>query len=222
MVPPRIMNVIELSKTPSVVNQFMAEIRDEKIQKDRLRFRENIKRIGFALAYEMSKSMTYHLRLVNTPLAVAEVPVPSTKPVVASILRAGVPLHVGVLEVFDGADNAFISAYRDVDEDHSFEVKVEYMASPDLTGRHVILCDPMLATGQSMVLAYEALLTKGQPKRIDFLSVIASREGVDYVQKHLQGLGDLYVAAIDDEMNEKKYIVPGLGDAGDLAFGEKL
>lgn len=216
------MNVIELSKTPSVVNQFMAEIRDEKIQKDRLRFRENIKRIGFALAYEMSKSMTYHLRLVNTPLAVAEVPVPSTKPVVASILRAGVPLHVGVLEVFDGADNAFISAYRDVDEDHSFEVKVEYMASPDLTGRHVILCDPMLATGQSMVLAYEALLTKGQPKRIDFLSVIASREGVDYVQKHLQGLGDLYVAAIDDEMNEKKYIVPGLGDAGDLAFGEKL
>ena len=117
------MNVIELSKTPSVVNQFMAEIRDEKIQKDRLRFRENIKRIGFALAYEMSKSMTYHLRLVNTPLAVAEVPVPSTKPVVASILRAGVPLHVGVLEVFDGADNAFISAYRDVDEDHNFEVK---------------------------------------------------------------------------------------------------
>ena len=216
------MNVIELSKTPSVVNQFMAEIRDEKIQKDRLRFRENIKRIGFALAYEMSKSMTYHLRLVNTPLAVAEVPVPSTKPVVASILRAGVPLHVGVLEVFDGADNAFISAYRDVDEDHNFEVKVEYMASPDLTDRHVILCDPMLATGQSMVLAYEALLTKGQPKRVDFLSVIASREGVDYVQEHLQGLGDLYVAAIDEEMNEKKYIVPGLGDAGDLAFGEKL
>jgi len=216
------MNVIELSKTPSVVNQFMAEIRDEKIQKDRLRFRENIKRIGFALAYEMSKSMTYHLRLVNTPLAVAEVPVPSTKPVVASILRAGVPLHVGVLEVFDGADNAFISAYRDVDEDHNFEVKVEYMASPDLTDRHVILCDPMLATGQSMVLAYEALLTKGQPKRVDFLSVIASREGVDYVQEHLQGLGDLYVAAIDEEMNENKYIVPGLGDAGDLAFGEKL
>lgn len=216
------MNVIELSKTPSVVNQFMAEIRDEKIQKDRLRFRENIKRIGFALAYEMSKSMTYHLRLVNTPLAVAEVPVPSTKPVVASILRAGVPLHVGVLEVFDGADNAFISAYRDVDEDHNFEVKVEYMASPDLTDRHVILCDPMLATGQSMVLAYEALLTKGQPKRVDFLSVIASREGVEYVQEHLQGLGDLYVAAIDEEMNEKKYIVPGLGDAGDLAFGEKL
>ena len=222
MVSTLIMNVFDLSSTPSIVNQYMAEIRDDKIQRDRFRFRENIKRIGFALAYELSKSFTYNLRLVNTPIAVAEVPVPSVNPVVASILRAGVPLHIGVLDVFDGADNAFISAYRDVEEDHSFEVKIEYMASPDLTDRHVILCDPMLATGQSMVLAYEALLSRGRPKRVDCLSVIASSEGVEYVQKHLKGIGDLYVAAIDPDMNAKKYIVPGLGDAGDLAFGTKL
>ena len=216
------MNVIDLGAQPSIVNQYMAEIRDEGIQRDRMRFRKNIERIGVHLAYELSKNCKYHLRLVHTPLGVSEVPVPNEQPVVASILRAGVPLHNGVLEVFDKADNAYISAYREVKEDHSFEVVVEYLACPNLADRHVILCDPMLATGRSMVLAYEALLSRGKPKRVDCLAVIASREGVDFVTKELKGLGSLYVAAIDEEMNDKKYIVPGLGDAGDLAFGPKL
>lgn len=216
------MKIIDLGAQPSIVNQYMSEIRDERIQQDRMRFRKNIERIGQHLAYELSKTMNYHLRLVHTPLGVSEVPVPNEQPVVASILRAGVPLHIGVLEVFDQADNAYISAYRNVHEDHSFEVVVEYLACPDLTDRHVIICDPMLATGQSMVLAFEALLQRGTPKRVDCVSVIASREGVDYVSDKLKDKGTLFVAAIDEEMNAKKYIVPGLGDAGDLAFGPKL
>lgn len=216
------MKVVNLSDQPSVVNSYMAEIRDEKIQQDRMRFRRNLERIGVHLAYELSKNCKYHMKLVNTPLGVSEVPVPNEQPVVASILRAGVPLHNGVIQVFDHADNAYISAYREVKDDHTFEIVVEYLACPDLTDRHVILCDPMLATGRSMALAYEALLTKGKPKRVDCISVIASQEGVDYVTENMEGVGTLYVAAIDEEMNSKKYIVPGLGDAGDLAFGPKL
>ncbi|MCE2495567.1 MAG: uracil phosphoribosyltransferase [Flavobacteriales bacterium] len=216
------MKIVDLSAQPTIVNQYMAEIRDQGIQQDRMRFRRNIERIGIHLAYELSKDCSYSSQSVQTPLGVSEVSVPREQPVVASILRAGVPLHSGVLEVFDRADNAYISAYREVHADHSFKVVVEYLACPDLTDRHVILCDPMLATGRSMVLAYEALLTKVKPKRVDCLSVIASREGVEYVSREMKGLGTLYVAAVDEEMNDKKYIVPGLGDAGDLAFGPKL
>jgi uracil phosphoribosyltransferase len=215
-------NVHDLSLQQTVLNQFMAEIRDAKVQKDSLRFRRNLERVGEILAYEISKTLAYDSRLVSTPLADSECQVLAEQPVLATILRAGLPLHRGFLNIFDHAENTFISAYRiHHEDDDAFDVEVEYLASPDLDGKTVILCDPMLATGSSMVLAYKALLERGVPRHIHVATVIASWQGVRFVQEHLPGDTTVWAGAIDDELTPRAYIVPGLGDAGDLAYGSK-
>jgi uracil phosphoribosyltransferase len=211
-----------LGASNSIFNQFIAEIRDVDVQKDSMRFRRNIERMGEIFAYEISKKMNYELREVNTPLGIANVSVPKEQQVVATILRAGLPLHQGVLNYFDKAQNAFISAYRRHHKDGSFDIQVEYLASPDLNGKFLILCDPMLASGSSMVLTYQALLRRGIPAHTHIVSVIASSEGLEYVKKHLPENVTLWIGAIDEELTAQSYIVPGLGDAGDLAFGEKI
>jgi len=210
-----------LSEQHSVVNRFISELRDVNVQDDRYRFRRNLERIGEIAAYEISKTMDYASRDITTPLGVAPMEVHVDEPVVATILRAGLPLHQGVLNYFDQADNAFISAYRKHHKDGSFEISLEYVAAPSLDGRVVILTDPMLATGQSMVMTYKAMLEKGKPAHTHVVSVIASRLGVEYVKKHLSENITLWIGAIDEELTAQSYIVPGLGDAGDLAYGEK-
>lgn len=215
------MKIVDFSKTNTVVNKFIAELRDVNIQNDRMRFRKNIERIGQVMAYEISKELDYETEDITSPLGVAEVSLPQNPLVVGTILRAGLPLQEGVLEVFDDADNAFVSAYRKTDDDMNFDIHVEYISSPRLDGKTLILCDPMLATGGSMQLAYEALLTKGTPERLFVCSVIASREALEYLEEKLPEDTTLYVAAVDEFLNQHKYIVPGLGDAGDLCFGEK-
>jgi len=215
------MEVINLSEQNSIFNTYLSEIRDEQIQKDPMRFRENIRRMGMLLGYEVSRRMEFINRSVVTPLGVAEVPGLVEQPVVASILRAGVPLHLGVLDLFDRADNAFISAYRKTNPDHSFDIEVEYLASPSLENRTLLLCDPMLATGRSMVLCYDAMKDRGTPKHTHLISLIGSEEGVEHVREEIGEDVTLWIGAIDEELNAKSYIVPGLGDAGDLAFGQK-
>lgn len=219
------MKVINFAETNSVINQYVAEIRDVNIQQERLRFRRNIERIGELMAYEMSKELTYSVKQVQTPLGVAQVSTPDDEPVVATVFRAGLPLHQGFLNVFDRAGNAFVSAYRYYKdkECRELDVHIEYIASPDLTGKTLLLVDPMLATGESMELAWKAFLSKGTPKRLLIASVIASRQGVEHLQQIFPGDEvRLWCAAIDPELNERSYIVPGLGDAGDLAYGGKL
>lgn len=215
------MKVVDFSKSNSVVNKFIAELRDVNVQNDRMRFRKNIERIGQMMAYEISKKLHYEEQDVTTPLGIAECNVPSDQIVVAAILRAALPLHQGVLEVFDDAENAFVSAYRKYDQDYNFDIHIEYIASPTLDGKVLLLCDPMLATGGSMQLAYEALLTKGTPEKLHVLSVIASQEALEYLENNLPEDATVWVAAVDNYLDQHKYIVPGLGDAGDLAFGEK-
>lgn len=215
------MKVVDFSKSNSVVNKYIAELRDVTIQNDRMRFRKNIERIGQVMAYEISKDMAYETIDVTTPLGVAEANVPSEKVVVAAILRAGLPLHQGVTDVFDDADNAFVSAYRKYDEDYNFDIHIEYIASPTLDGKTLIICDPMLATGGSMQLAYEALLTKGTPAKVIVASVIASQQALEYLEETMPADTCVWVGAVDSYLDQHKYIVPGLGDAGDLAFGEK-
>ena len=210
-----------LSHQHSVVNRFIGEIRDAMIQKDRLRFRRNMERIGEIAAYEISKKFHYENREVITPLGIANVMLPSSEPVLATILRAGLPLHQGLLNYFDNADNAFISAYRRHHKDGSFDIRLEYVSAPDLTNRTLILADPMLATGQSMVMTYKAIIEKGRPMHTHIVSALASVQGIEFVKKNLpQGIS-LWVGAVDEELTAQAYIVPGLGDAGDLAFGEK-
>ncbi|MDO3389777.1 MULTISPECIES: uracil phosphoribosyltransferase [Bacteroides] len=219
------MKVIDFAETNSVINQYVAEIRDVDIQKERLRFRRNIERIGELMAYEMSKELTYSVKQVQTPLGVAQVSTPDDELVVATVFRAGLPLHQGFLNVFDRAGNAFVSAYRYYKdkECRELDVHIEYIASPNLTGKTLLLVDPMLATGESMELAWKAFLSKGTPKRLLIASVIASRQGVEHLQQVFPNDDvALWCAAIDPELNERSYIVPGLGDAGDLAYGEKL
>lgn len=212
-----------LSEQSSVFNQYIAEIRDQNIQQDRIRFRRNMERMGEIFAYEISKTLEYKRVITSTILGEAETPVLAEQPVVGTILRAGLPLHNGLLNIFDGAQNAFVSAYRRHHKDNSFDIHVEYLSTPALDGKTLILCDPMLATGSSMVLSYKALLAKGTPKHTHIVSVIASREGVDYLKKHLPGNNyTLWIGAVDEELTAHAYIVPGLGDAGDLAYGEKL
>ncbi|MFZ9942440.1 MAG: uracil phosphoribosyltransferase [Bacteroidia bacterium] len=211
-----------LSEQNSLVSRFIAELRDVNIQNDRARFRRNLERIGEIAAYEISKQMPYHLQDFTTPLGVAPMQVPAEQPVVATILRAGLPLHQGILNYFDQADNAFISAYRKHHKDGSFEISLEYVAAPSLDGRIVILTDPMLATGQSMVMTYKAMLERGVPAHTHVVSVIASNQGVEYVKKHLSTNITLWVGAVDEELTAQSYIVPGLGDAGDLAYGDKI
>ena len=212
-----------LGESNSLLNQFIAEIRDEIVQKDSLRFRRNLERVGEIFAYEISKKLHYKTKEVTTPLGVAKIPMLEQQPVLATILRAGLPLHQGLLNYFDKAENCFISAYRKYDPNGEFHIEFEYIASPLLDDKVVIMSDPMLATGSSMEIAYHALLEKGEPKHIHLVSVIASRQGIDHVLKMLPHEQiTLWIGAIDPEMTPKSYIVPGLGDAGDLAFGEKI
>lgn len=217
------MRIVDFSKTNTVVNKFISELRDVNIQTDRMRFRRNIERIGEIMAYEISKELTYHEEDITSPLGIAEANVPSDTIVVSAILRAGLPLHQGVINIFDDAENAFVSAYRryDADTDFNFDISIEYISAPSLDGKVLIICDPMLATGSSMQLAYEALLAKGTPTKVFICSVIASCEALDYLNENLPEEAMLYVAAVDDMLDQHMYIVPGLGDAGNLAFGEK-
>jgi uracil phosphoribosyltransferase len=217
------MEIKILGNQNSVIDQYLGEIRDIDIQKDPLRFRENIQRIGEVFAFEIGKTLTYELREITTPLGLAKVPLLVQQPVLATILRAGLPMHQGMLRIFDKAENTFISAYRKYHEDHSFDIEFEYMSSPSLDDKVVILSDPMLASGMSMEIGYRALLSKGKPSHIHLVSIIASRQGVDYVTAKITDPDvTLWLGAVDPEMTSTSYIVPGLGDAGDLAYGAKI
>lgn len=216
------MKTINFSQQNTILNQYLAEIRDVKIQGDSLRFRRNIERIGEIMAYEISRDFPYQPINIQTPLAQATENVPAIRPVIATILRAGLPLHQGFINYFDRAENAFVSAYRKYINNDNFDIHIEYIASPRLDGKTLILVDPMLATGGSMELAYKALLTKGEPAHIHIASIIASRQAVEHVQKVFPAdKTSIWCAAIDPELNDHSYIVPGLGDAGDLCYGEK-
>lgn len=219
------MTIINLSEQQTIVNQYMAELRDKKYQQNRMLFRNNIERIGQCMAYEISKKLEYKTKTITTPLGAIDIPLPKSDIIVATVLRAGLPFHHGFLHVFDHADNAFVSAYRMYTNREHTEVGIhtEYLATPSVKGKTLIIADPMLATGGSMAAAYEALLKTGTPKQIHIASVIATQEGIDVV---CEAIGDrdatIWCAAIDPGMNEHKYIVPGFGDAGDLCYGEKL
>ena len=216
------MEIINLGKQNSVFNHFVSELRDVNIQKDAMRFRRNIERIGEIFAYEISKKMTYENNEITTPLGISSESLMIEKPVLATVLRAGLPLHQGLLNYFDSSENCFISAFRKHKRGVDFEIKIEYMSSPDLEGKTVILCDPMLASGSSMVLAVEAILSKGKPKHIHVVVTIASSDGIQYFKENLPFINcTLWLGSEDKEMTAQSYIVPGLGDAGDLAFGEK-
>ncbi len=210
-----------LSTGNSLLHHFVAELRDVEIQNDRMRFRRNLERIGEIAAYEISKTMNYENTDVTTPLGIATVPLLQSQPVLGTILRAGLPLHQGLLNYFDQADNAFISAYRRHHKDGSFDIHLQYLSSPPIAGRILILSDPMLATGQSLVETYKAMLESGQPAHTHVVAAIASRQGIEYVKANLPDDLTIWVAAVDEELTAQSYIVPGLGDAGDLAFGEK-
>lgn len=215
--------VMELVKQNSVASHFLAELRDESVQKDPLRFRRNLERVGEVLALELSRTLDYVDHEVTTPLGVARIKRIAEQPVLATILRAGLPLHQGLLNYFDRADNAFVSAYRKHRKgEDGFDIEVEYLSSPSLHDRTLVICDPMLASGQSMVLVYKALLRLGKPKALHVVSAIASAEGMEYVKLHLPPGTRFWIGAIDEEMTAQAYIVPGLGDAGDLAYGAKL
>jgi len=217
------MEIINLGQQNSIFNHFIREIRDVNIQKDSMRFRRNIERIGEVFAYEISKKMEYENQEITTPLGISTESLMIEKPVLATILRAGLPLHQGLLNYFDRSDNCFISAFRKHKKGGDFEIKIEYMSSPNLDGKTVILCDPMLASGSSMVLAMKALLAKGKPKHIHVVAIIASAEGVQYLKENTPFRHcTLWLGAQDAEMTSQSYIVPGLGDAGDLAYGQKM
>lgn len=214
--------VINIGDQNSLFNQFISEIRNVDVQNDSMRFRRNIERMGEIFAYEISKTMNFESNLITTPLGQCDISLLDSEPVIATVLRAGLPLHQGLLNYFDKADNAFVSAYRMHIPPDDFEVKVEYISSPDLTGRTLILCDPMVASGQSMVLSYDALIEAyGKPKHIHIVSIIASAEGMHYVRNNVKDNVTIWTGAIDSEMTAQAYIVPGLGDAGDLAYGKK-
>lgn len=219
------MQVINFSETNSILNQYLAEIRDVDYQQNRLLFRNNIMRVGEMMAYEISKTLDYEMKDVTTPLGVSRVSVPADKIILATIFRAGLPFHNGFLNVFDHAGNAFVSAYREYTDSKHTEVgiHVEYLATPSIDGKTLIIADPMLATGGSMELGYRAFLTKGTPKRIHIACVIATPDGINHIKKTLpDDKTTIWCGAIDPGMNEHKYIVPGFGDAGDLCYGSKL
>lgn len=216
------MTVHNLESNNSVLNNFIAEIRNLSIQKDSMRFRRNIERIGEILGYELSKDLNYSFKNVVSPLGVKKISVCQSDLVLCSILRAGLPLHQGLLNYFDNIENAFISAYRQHTTDDDFEIIVEYLASPSLDQKVLILADPMLATGSSLVAVYETLKKLGNIKQIHIVSVIAAKEGIRYIKNFFPENTHLWVATVDDKLDKRGYIVPGLGDAGDLAFGTKL
>lgn len=217
------MKVINLGETNSILNHFINEIRDQSIQKDQMRFRRNLERIGEIFAYEISKKLKFKPHQVHTPLGIAESNIMDNEIVLATILRAGLPLHEGLLHYFDKAQNAFVAAYRKYGKDNKFDIQIEYASSPSIEGKILILADPMLATGSSVVLTYHRLAAEGEPLHTHIVCPIASAYGVEYLSKHLSHKKTtLWVAAIDEELTNKSYIVPGLGDAGDLAYGSKL
>lgn len=213
-----------LNKQNTILNKFLAEMRDKTIQQDSMRFRRNMERVAEIMAYEISKRLNYKTRMVETPLGIAAVEEISDKVVIATILRAGLPFHQGFLNYFDDADNGFVSAYRKSRPDGSFVVDVEYVSTSSLKGKTLILVDPMLATGTSLMLVYDALVRRaGEPEHTHFAAAFASEQGVDYVLKHTSPEKcTLWCAAVDEELTSKSYIVPGIGDAGDLAYGVKL
>ena len=214
-------SIINFQDSNSIYNTFLSQLRDKKVQLDSMRFRRNLERLGEITAMEISKTLNYSDRDISTPLGVSNMNLIDEPIVLATILRAGLPLHQGLLNYFDQAENCFISAYRKHTSPDEFDVEIEYMSSPDLEGKTILLNDPMLASGRSMVLAYKALLQRGTPKKIHVVSVIASQQGVDLVRNNLPSNSTIWVGAIDPEMTKESYIVPGLGDAGDLAFGSK-
>lgn len=217
------MQIHYISSENSILNHFLGQIRNVNVQHDPMRFRRNIERIGEIMAYEMSKVLDYREIAIQTPLAVKHTTALADKIVLCSILRAGLPLHLGFLNYFDDAENGFVSAFRHhAHNDDSFDIVVEYQAIPEIGGKNLLLVDPMLATGQSMVAVYNRLMQRGTPKEIHIAVVIAAPEGIAYLEKQLPANCHLWVAALDEKLNEKNYIVPGLGDAGDLAYGNKL
>lgn len=218
------MEIIDFSKSNSIFNQYMSELRDKNHQRNRLLFRHNIKRIGEMMAYELSKTLEYKPKTVTTPLGTLDIYLPKEDMVIATVLRAGLPFHEGFLSVFDHADNAFVSAYRMYTNREHTEVGVhtEYLAAPSAKGKTLVIVDPMLATGGSMAASIEALVKTGKPKKIHIACVIAVPEGLDVIRKVLPDDATIWCAAIDPGMNEQKYIVPGFGDCGDLCYGEKL
>lgn len=213
--------VINLSNEHSLVSNWIAEIRDMDIQKDRMRFRRNLERIGEIAAYEISKILPSVVKEVQTPLGIATGKMLEEQPVLATILRAGLPLHQGLLNYFDKADNAFVSAYRKHDGEGSFEISLEYLSSPEIEGRILIISDPMLATGSSLIKTIQYLREEGEPKSIHIVVAIACTVGIEYVRREIPG-ASIWCGDIDDELTAKGYIVPGLGDAGDLAYGQKM
>ncbi len=217
------MIIHNLENENSILNTFVSQLRDVSIQDDKMRFRRNIERIGEILGYELSKFLDKKTVETTTPLGLRKTTVPKNEIVLCSILRAGIPLHNGLLNYFDSAENAFISAYRNhKNNDGDFEIIIEYFASPSIQDKTVILVDPMLATGKSLIAVQEAIKKHGNPKQLHVVSVIGARQGINYIKNHFPKSTHLWIAAIDDQLNSKGYIVPGLGDAGDLAFGEKL
>lgn len=214
--------VVNLSQQHSIFNNFIAEIRDEQIQKDSMRFRFNMERIAEILGYELSKKMLTKSVAVQTPLGISDEIIVSDEPVLATILRAGLAMHNGLLRVFDRSDSAFISAFRKHTTPEEFEIYVEYLASPQLDGRTWIISDPMLATGSSMVTVYKALLKSGKPSKVYIVSAIATPDAIDLIKRNFPDNTEIWVGAIDTELTAQSYIVPGLGDAGDLAFGIKV
>ncbi|MFO0356948.1 MAG: uracil phosphoribosyltransferase [Sphingobacteriaceae bacterium] len=215
--------VHHIAQQNSIFSEFLSEIRDVNIQKDSMRFRRNLERMGEVFAYEISKTLEFEMKDTQTPLGIAQSAKIKHQPVIATILRAGLPLHIGILNYFDKAENAFIGAYRRHHKDNSFDVALEYLASPDLTNKTLILCDPMLASGSSLLLTYNSLIAQSKPKHTHIVSAVASKQGVNHLKANLnQNDCTIWCGAIDDELTAHSYIVPGLGDAGDLAFGVKL
>lgn len=215
------MSVTDLSQKSSILNQYIREIRDVEKHSDRLRFRKNLERISQLIGYEISKTLDYETVDINTPLAKTKSTKLEDQLVIASILRAGIPMHNGMLSIFDQAENAFISAYRK-EQQQGISIEVDYQTSPELTDKTILLVDPMIATGKSIISCLNELLKFGQPKRLIIGGIIAAMPGVDYLKDNLPFPADIYVASIDPKLNDQSYIVPGLGDAGDLAFGNKL
>ncbi|GAA4204349.1 uracil phosphoribosyltransferase [Pedobacter jeongneungensis] len=215
------MMIFDISKIKSIANTFIAELRDENIQKDSMRFRKNLERLGEFFAYEISKSLKYATKDITTPLGVSPCEVLAQQPVLATILRAGLPLQQGLLNIFDRAECCFISAYRKVEKSGDFVIQMDYISTPDLDGKVLIMADPMLATGQSMVMCCKELINRYKIEELHIVAAIASTEGIAHVRANLPK-AKIWVGAVDEEMTSKSYIVPGLGDAGDLAYGEKV
>ncbi len=212
-----------LSETPSILNQMIGEIRDASIQKDPLRFRRNLERTGEIFAIEISRTLSYTLTEVTTPLGIANVPLLDEYPVLATILRAGLPFHQGFLNVFDHSENAFLSAYRKTHKDRTFTMNITYSSVPETEGKVLILCDPMLATGSSMVYAFRELIAHGKPRHVHFVTLVASMEGLNFLKLNIPKRNtDVWVGAVDEELTAQSFIVPGLGDAGDLSYGKKI